>query len=103
VDLRSIPFTAIAMQRDSSASANAPASDRIIARRIATPSEHKGYSKAQFCTTNGILDLEAWKRDVPVLLKTWKRDLQLPLYHLKTDGRRILDAEPVCADETRNA
>ena len=103
VDLRSIPFTAIAMQRDPSAAANAPASDQITARRIATPADHKGYSKAQFCTANGILELEAWKRNVPSLLKSWKRDLKLPLYHLKTDGRRILDAEPACADETRNA
>jgi hypothetical protein len=75
----------------------------VLARRLAHPSEHKGYSKAQFCTADGVLDLEAWKRDVPALLKSWKRDLQLPLYQLKTDGRRILESEPACPDETRNA
>jgi SAM-dependent methyltransferase len=104
VDLRSIPFTAIAMQRmPRHSESTLPSSENVLARRLAHPTEHKGYSKAQFCTPTGLLDLEAWKRDVPNLLKTWKRDLQLPLYHLKTDGRRILEFNPACADETRKA
>lgn len=104
VDLRSIPFTAIALQRPPLVGpASDTASAGVLARRLAHPSEHKGYSKAQFCTADGVLDLEAWKRDVPALLKSWKRDLQLPLYQLKTDGRRILESEPACPDETRNA
>lgn len=107
VDLRSIPFTAIAMQRNASIKTTSLPrtkgnSERILARRVANPSEHKGYSKAQFCTAEGILDLEAWKRDVPDLLKSWKRDVRLPLYRLEMDGRRILHAEPACQD-TPNA
>lgn len=104
VDLRSIPFTAIAMQRPPHPALEEPHPAPLIrARRIASAVEHKGLSKAQFCTPNGIMDLEAWKRDVPDLLKSWKKDLQLPLYLIETDGRRILTAKNDPPSDTRKA
>ena len=90
IDLRSLPYSFLALER-----ALAPAEPpEGLARIIGAPRLYKGYAKVLNCDAGGVAELTLQKRDAPALFKAFKRPEGALLYRWRRAGDRILGAEP---------
>jgi hypothetical protein len=92
IDLRSLPYSYLVLERKPARLAPPADSARILGR-----AEHfKGFARVLSCEAGSLEELELQKRANPELFKELKKDTSHPLYRWTRDDRgRITAAEPV--------
>jgi len=98
IDLRSLPYSFLVLERHATppAEATPPPSPAVDgARLIDDPRYFKGYARLLSCDATGVRELMLQKRDDPALFKKLDRDPGLPLYRWERDGDRIIQATPL--------
>ena len=88
VDLASVPFSYLILDRRPAAAAPDPAEARVIG----VPRYYKGYAKVLSCQADGVAERILQKRDAPDLLKAMKK-APGSLYRWDRDGEKIHDGE----------
>ena len=89
IDLRSVPYSFLAMQGRPS-----PPPPCDAARVIGHPRDYKGYSKILSCEASGVHDRMLQKRDAPALLKDLQQGAAAPIYQWQLAGERIAGGAP---------
>ena len=89
IDLRSLPYSFLALDR------REPATPAGFSRIIGEPRFYKGYAKVFSCDTGGVQELMLQKRDAPELLKTLKHAADPVLHRWTHAGGRITKIEPL--------
>ena len=74
IDLRSLPYAFLALDRLSPLAPRPSPSAPGLARIIGEPRLYKGYAKIFNCDAGGVAELMLQKRDAPELLKAFKHD-----------------------------
>ncbi len=92
IDLRSLPYCFLALDRTSGVTQAAAPDGLSTARIIGDARHYKGYAKVLSCEATGLVDLTLQKRDAPELFKALKRGPSLPIYRWRREGERIKDA-----------
>ncbi len=103
IDLRSLPFSFLVMEknglRERLPSGQArPISVEGCSRIIGVPRVYKGYAKIFSCQREGVRDLMLQKRDVPELFKQIKHSQQQSVYRWQLAEDRIKNATLPTAD-----
>ncbi len=95
IDLRSLPYAFLALDRalTDSPAANAPAND--LSRVIGRPEHFKPYARLLNCDATGLTDLEIPKRAAPALLKQLERTRAPLVYRWQREGTKIVSGEPL--------
>ena len=91
IDLRSVPYSFLVLDRRREQPATPPGFSRIIG----TPRDSKGYSRVLSSQESGVTDLMLQKRDAPELLKAIKKGRELPIYRWEMEKGRIVGGEPL--------
>jgi hypothetical protein len=92
IDLRSLPYSFLVLEREGVRAAAENATDTELARIIGEPRHYKGYAKLLSCSAAGVQDLTLQKRDAPDLFKALKRETGVPVYRWRREGDRIKEA-----------
>jgi len=87
IDLRSLPYSFIALDRAWPAEASAGLS-RVLGR----PEHFKGFARVLNCDAGGLAELMVQKRDDPALYKELDRTKRPLVYRWRRDGGRITGA-----------
>lgn len=74
IDLRSLPYCFLALDRSLPLASRLSPSAPGLARIIGEPRLYKGYAKIFNCDAGGVAELMLQKRDAPELLKRFKHD-----------------------------
>jgi len=90
IDLRSLPYSFLALERGSG---GAPPADGT-ARLLGAPRVYKGFAKVLNCDAAGVAELTLQKRTAPALFKELKRPAGPLLYRWRREGDRITGAGP---------
>jgi ribosomal protein RSM22 (predicted rRNA methylase) len=91
IDLRSLPYSYIALERPRATPVVPPGYSRVIGE----PREFKGHAKVLSCQANGVAEFTLQKRDDPELFRLL-RDAQRPQTHAwKLENGRILGTTPL--------
>jgi hypothetical protein len=88
IDLRSLPYSFLALERRSKSPGLA--GDTNLARVIGEPRVYKGYAKVLSCDTGGVRELTLQKRDAPSLFKQLKRSAGTLIYRWTREDDRIV-------------
>ena len=83
IDLRSVPFSCLVLDRRPQLVSSVPES-----RVIGVPREYKGFAKVLSCQEDGVRELILQKRDAPELFKEMRKDPG-SLYRWERDGEKI--------------
>ncbi len=106
IDLRSLPYAFLAMERKfragpaldavpRSADERRPDKDTAgLSRIIGEPRLYKGYAKIFNCDAGGVAELTLQKRDAPELLKSFKHGVGPELHRWTHENGRITRIEP---------
>lgn len=89
IDLRSLPYAFLALDRR----APAPATD--LSRIIGRPEHFKPYARFLNCDATGLTELELLKRADPALYKQLDRTKAPLVYRWRRDGDKITGGEPL--------
>jgi hypothetical protein len=89
IDLRSVPYSFLALDRRASATQPAEGLSRVIGR----PNYFKGFVRLLNCDAAGIADLMLQKRDDPALFKQLDREAGPLLYRWRREGDRAQSGE----------
>ena len=87
IDLRSLPFSYLILDRAERPLANARSS-----RIIGVPRESKGYCRILSCQLEGVTEFMLQKRDDPELFRAVLRSPELPLYQWDLERDKIRGA-----------
>ena len=91
IDLRSLPYSYLVLEKKPSAKAPPAGAARIVGR-----TEHfKGFARVLSCEATGVEELELQKRADADLFKQLKKDASHPLYHWERSEGRITGATRV--------
>lgn len=91
IDLRSLPYSFLALDRQLTAPPAPPDLGRVIGR-----AEHfKPYARLLNCDATGLAELELPKRADPALFKQLERTKAPLLYRWQHDGHKIASGEPL--------
>ena len=85
IDMRSLPYSYLALAKKPASPLPPPGSSRIIGR----PEHFKGFARLFVCDGSGVESLELQKRESPALFKLLKRETEHPLYQWQRENRRI--------------
>jgi hypothetical protein len=92
VDLRSLPYSVLVLEKKTLRAAPAPlppGSSRVLGRlRV-----HKAHTDLLACDTTGLNDLKLFKRTDPALHKQLDRNPPIPLYRFTREEEKITAAE----------
>lgn len=91
IDLRSLPYAFLALDR----LRDAPPPPADLARVIGRPEHFKPYVRLLNCDSSGLAELELPKRTDLALFKHLDRTKAPLLYHWRHDGHKILAGTPV--------
>jgi SAM-dependent methyltransferase len=99
IDLRSLPYSFLVMEKlprpvtlppdGSDPIPREPATESGADRIIDEARQFKGHAKVLSCAASGVRDLMLQKRDDPELFKKLKRELGTPIYRWTLDGDRV--------------
>ena len=91
IDLRSLPYSFLAMERNT----EDPGAGSAVgySRVIGEPRIYKGYAKVLNCDAAGVKEIMLQKRDDPELFKFFKRPAGALVYRWNRDGGKIIGAE----------
>ena len=93
IDLRSLPYSFLVMER--AMAATGVANPEGGARVLGEPRFYKGFARLLSCDAAGVSDLMLQKRDAPEFFKSLKRGSDLPpLHRWQRTGGRITAPEP---------
>jgi hypothetical protein len=92
IDLRSLPFSYLILDRGERPLANAG-----FSRMIGVPRESKGYCRILSCQLEGVTEFMLQKRDDPELFRAVLRSPELPLYQWSIRDRRIIGGTPIAS------
>ncbi|RRJ96873.1 hypothetical protein Ga0100231_024210 [Opitutaceae bacterium TAV4] len=105
IDLRSLPYSFLVMERVSGGMAGTVAAagmangideqNRGATRVLGRPEVFKGYARMLGCDGAGLTELELQKRTDPAFFKELERRPGIPLFRWRHDGRRIAEVERV--------
>ncbi|MDF3059431.1 MAG: hypothetical protein K0R17_3646 [Rariglobus sp.] len=91
IDLRSLPYSYLVLEKKPAAAIPPAGAARILGR-----AEHfKGFARVLSCEAPGVEELELQKRADAELFKQLKKDASHPLYHWERTDRRITGATRV--------
>jgi hypothetical protein len=94
VDLRSLPYSVLVLEKKNLRATPAPLSadaSRVLGRlRV-----HKAHTDLLACDATGLHDLKFFKRTDPALHKKLDRDPPIPLYRFQREAEKITAAEPL--------
>lgn len=90
IDLRSLPYSYLVLDRGADALVPGDAS-----RIIGVPRESKGYCRILSCQREGVADLMLQKRDAPALFRSVLREPEQPPHRWTMRGGRIVDGAPL--------
>jgi hypothetical protein len=93
IDLRSLPYSFLAMERTALRAAP-PTVPPGIARFLAGARFYKGFAKLVVCREEGVREIELQKRDGRELFKALRDGEAPPLWRLDVVGNRIKSYEP---------
>jgi hypothetical protein len=91
IDLRSVPYSFLALDKRANVTTPADGLSRIIGR----PKYFKGYVRFLNCDATGAAELRLQKRDDPALFKQLDRERGPLLYRWRREGTRALSGEPL--------
>jgi hypothetical protein len=91
IDLRSLPYSFLALERKAEGPGAGSAAG--YSRVIGEPRVYKGFAKVLNCDAAGVKELMLQKRDVPELFKFFKRPAGALVYRWNRDGEKIIGAE----------
>ena len=102
IDLRSLPYSFLAMERSSrretagASGLTTAATSSNLSRIIGEPRHYKGYAKIFNCDANGVSELMLQKRDAPELFKALKHGSDPSLHRWTHENGRItrIESEP---------
>jgi hypothetical protein len=89
IDLRSLPYCFVALDRASAASAP----DETLSRIIGRPEHFKPYARLLNCDASGLNELELLKRANPALYKELERSKAPLVYRWQREGNKIVSGE----------
>lgn len=90
VDLRSLPYSFLVLERHGARAGNAPADAGNWSRIIGEPRIYKGYARLLCCQSDGVRDLDLQKRDAPDLYKAMKSGRSPKLIAGQRNERRFV-------------
>lgn len=90
IDLGSVPFSYLVLDRRPAVTNPDPAEARVIGE----PRHYKGFAKVLSCQADGVKELILQKRDAPELLKAMKK-APGSLYRWERDGEKIRGGERI--------
>ena len=90
IDLSTLPFSFLVLDKRPAAVSAGPEESRVIGRAR----YYKGYAKALCCQSDGLRELTLAKRAAPELLKSMKKDPG-SLYRWDRDGDNIMGGERI--------
>lgn len=95
IDLRSLPYSFLVLERADphAASATEATGSAAEERIIGEPRHYKGYAKLLSCGVAGVEELTLQKRDDAALFKALKRESGVPVYRWTRDADRIKSGE----------
>ena len=91
IDLRSLPFSFLVLQRRRPSEPIAPG----FSHTIGQPREFKGHDKVLSCQAEGLNEFILQKRDAPELMRTIRKGIQTPVYRWTLNDNKIIGAEPI--------
>jgi hypothetical protein len=91
IDLRSLPYAFLALDRPPSSVVRPPSPD--LSRIIGEPRLYKGYARIFSCDAGGVAELTLQKRDAPALLKAFKHGVGPELHRWTHENGRITSVE----------
>lgn len=89
IDLRSVPYSFLVLERPKSAPSTPPGYSRIIG----DPREAKGFTRILSCHEKGVGELVLQKRDAPALFKAARKGSLGPVYRWEIEDGKITDGE----------
>lgn len=93
IDLRSLPYAFLALDRLPPESVRLSPSAFRLSRIIGEPRLYKGYAKIFNCDASGVAELTLQKRDAPELLKSFKHGVGPELHRWTHENGRITSVE----------
>ncbi|HUL51905.1 MAG TPA: small ribosomal subunit Rsm22 family protein [Opitutaceae bacterium] len=101
IDLRSLPYSFLALERGSAHPDSAGAAG--LSRVIGEPRVYKGFAKVLSCDADGVRELTQQKRDAPGLFRELKRPAGALLYRWTRKGDRVTGGERLAAPTGQRA
>ena len=95
IDLRSLPYCFLALDRNRDASAPTD-----LARIVGRPEFFKPYARLLNCDATGLAELEMPKRADPALFKQLERTKSPLVYRWRREGGKILGGAAISAPES---
>lgn len=95
IDLRSLPYAFLALEKARADRAGKPPIDPAVSRVIGRVEHFKPYARLLNCDASGLLELELPKRANPALYKQLERTKAPLVYRWQRDGTRIVSGEPM--------
>ncbi len=96
IDLRSLPYSFLVMEKFNAAHLADDGASRIIG----APRHYKGFAKLLNCDAAGVVELTLQKRDQPELFKDLKRSSDIPVYRWHREGDRIVQGAKIADQPT---
>ena len=94
IDLRSLPFSFVVMERRGVREATPTLATDGCFRILGEPRIYKGYAKVLACGSDGVSELELQKREAPDVYKAFKGGESSPLWRWDVEGARIRNPRP---------
>jgi ribosomal protein RSM22 (predicted rRNA methylase) len=91
IDLRSLPYSFLVLQRAAQSLPTPPEFSRVIGR----PREGKGFTKVLSCHVDGVSELMLQKRDAPELFRAFHKGDAHSTYRWKLENGRIVGGDPL--------
>ena len=93
VDLRSIPYSFLALERRPPRPRAPESLSEEWSHVIGSPRLYKGYAKLLNCSREDVAEVEVWQRDHPELLRAYKKGAGPALLrgHAASKGRWVID------------
>ena len=91
IDLRSLPYSFLALERRESVPVDDP--DSGLSRVLGEPRIYKGFAKVLNCDASGVTELMMQKRDAPELFKQLRRPPSPLVYRWTIAEKRIVGGE----------
>jgi hypothetical protein len=93
IDLRSLPYSFLALERRQTLEPDGP--DAGFSRVIGEPRSYKGFAKVLSCEAGGVVERMAQKRDAPDLFKQFRHPEGPLIYRWTIAEERIVGGEPL--------
>jgi hypothetical protein len=103
IDLRSLPYAFIALEKSENPTTRVPQNDPAVGRVIGRVEHFKPYARLLNCDAAGLTELELPKRADPGLFKQLERTKAPLVYRWRRDQHKIHAGEPVGITSSRES